>query len=298
MTEQTTQITKTPPIIALARSMQGQIEMALPKHVSGDRMMRMIVTCLRNTPKLANCDQRSVLSAIIELSQLGLEPGTPLGHAWILPYGTTAQIIIGYKGYIALADRSGLVLMAEAVWEGDKFDYNLGTDPFVSHKPCTDPEKCGALEHAYAICQFPDGRKTFKVIGLPEISRAKQASQAWKAGQRNTNKRDSPWYTDEPAMWRKTAVRRIVPFLPLSAEYAYRMGRALELDQSADDGKPQAFDNGIDWGDNLDAAGEAVKAAEKTAANAKALAAEVNGKNGEPPTDLDSLPVQEVHRDT
>lgn len=228
-----------PPIMALLQQpgVKKQIEAALPRHVTPDRMLRMALTCIRKTPKLAECEPLTVLAAIVELAQLGLEPATPLGHAWILPYGRSANVIIGYKGFISLADRSGVTMTAEVVYDKDKFHYEYGTSPQLKHTPCEDLDR-GELRYAYAVAFLRDRQPTFRVLNRADIQQAKEASPSWQLGQRNTAKRDSPWYTDEAAMWRKTAIRRLSSFLPLSAEYA----RAVELDTQADRLEAQVFD--------------------------------------------------------
>ena len=68
--------------------------------------------------------------------QLGLEPGL-LGHCYILPYKREATFIIGYKGMIDLARRSGHIqsIYAHAVHENDEFEYELGLHPKLEHKP-------------------------------------------------------------------------------------------------------------------------------------------------------------------
>jgi len=223
-----------PNAMGLVQQMQPAIEMALPKHVSADRMVRVCLTMLRNTPKLALCTRESLLGSIIELAQLGLEPATPLGHAWIIPYSNTAQILIGYKGFIALADRAGLIVTAECVYAGDRFDYELGTSPYLKHRPVDDLSKRGEFRYAYATARWPDSRFTFKVCTKADIEDAQGRSAAWKAGQQNTKRQDSPWYTDVDAMRRKTAIRRLAPFIPMSPELA----RALQIDAAQEANGP------------------------------------------------------------
>ena len=176
--------------------MKAQLAAALPKHITDERFIRMALTCIRNVPKLANCDIPSVLSCMFELAQLGLEPNTPLGQAYILPYGSKASVILGYKGYIKLADNNGITLNAEAVYDGDRFDFALGTEPYIKHVPTEDPQTQGSLRYAYAVARFRDGRSTFKVVGKPDIERAKQASSAYRmeAAKKNPT---GPWFTDE-----------------------------------------------------------------------------------------------------
>lgn len=222
---------------------QEQLKLALPRHCTVDRFLRMMLTCVRTTPGLATCDQRSVFSCMFELASLGLEPNTPLGHAFILPYNHVAQIVIGYKGYISLADRGGVSVMAEWVYSDDEFSYGLGTTPFIKHVRAKQPSNDRVLVNAYAVAHTPTSRiPLFKVVDQSDIDAAKKSSSAYQRGQRDPNKRSSPWYTAEPPMWAKTAVRRLAPFIPMAPEYAQRFGRALELDAAADSDKDQVID--------------------------------------------------------
>lgn len=228
----------------LADQMLPQIKAALPNlGITPERMVRMAMTCIRKTPKLLECDQRSLLAAIVELAQLGLEPASPLGHAWILPYGRQAQVIIGYKGMIALADRGGVSLNAEVVYSEDHFNYPRPGETIIDHVPSNKPNR-GARRFAYAYATRVDRPLQFKVITPADIERARAASSAVKNG-----KKDSPWFGDDrdnpadvDAMWRKTAIRRIAPFIPMSAEHSRTMVRALELDEQAESGMAQMFD--------------------------------------------------------
>lgn len=234
-----------PPIFKmLAEQMMPEIKRALPQlGITPERMTRMALTCIRKTDKLLQCDQRSLLAAIIELAQLGLEPSTPLGHAWILPYGRNAQVIIGYKGMIALADRGGVTMNAEVVYEADHFVYPRPGETVIDHVPSPRPDR-GARKYAYAYATREGRPMQWKVITEADIARARESSAAVKG-----NRKDSPWFGDEngkpgdtDAMWRKTAIRRLAPFIPMSAEAQTRMVRALELDQLADEGLNQTFD--------------------------------------------------------
>lgn len=241
----TTAITKQPVIIDVIQKMKPQIQAALPNlGITPERMTRMALTCLRNTPKLFECEQHSVLAAVVELASLGLEPSTPLGHAWILPYGRKAQVIIGYKGFIALADRGGMTIGADVVYEMDHWVYPRPGDLRIDHIPYDGDQERGARKCAYAYA-LREGRPIqFKVVSRKDIKRAMDSSSAVKG-----HRKDSPWFGDEggrpedvDAMWRKTAIRRLAPFLPLSAEVGAQMSRAMELDEQSDTGIEQVFD--------------------------------------------------------
>lgn len=224
-----------PQVVTLLRNMEGEIARALPDlGITGKRMSRMAMTALRNNPQLYHCEPMSVLACVVELAQLGLEPSTPLGHAWILPYGKSANIIIGYKGYVALAYRGRIMLSADVVYERDitdgKFCWQKGTNEGVEHIPYEGPDP-GKIKYGYSIATYPDGRKMTKVITLADVQRAINASSSPKA-LTGEQKVDCAWY------WMKTAIRRIAPFLPLSAEFV----RATELDDIHEAGRVQILD--------------------------------------------------------
>jgi len=97
-------------IYDLIRDMEDQFRMALPKHFDAGRFVRVAVTTLRRNEKLLRCDQDSLLACLMLSAQLGLEPGGPLGHAYLVPYGSELTFIVGYRGYIELARRTGDVV--------------------------------------------------------------------------------------------------------------------------------------------------------------------------------------------
>jgi len=214
-----------------------QMALALPKHVTADRLARVALTEVRRNPVLSRCDQHSFLGAIMTCAQLGLEPGGPLGHAWLVPFEnrkagrTEVQFILGYRGMIDLARRSGQIqsIEARAVYEGDQFSVKFGLDSDLTHAPDFDnpnrtlPDK---LRFVYAVAKLKDGGVQFEVMSRREIEAARAQSKAAANG---------PWQTHYEQMARKTVVRRLFKFLPVSIELA----RAIEQDERADLGLPQ-----------------------------------------------------------
>lgn len=135
---------------AMLMAWKGQIEAALPKHLNADRMARICLTCFRQTPKLADCEPLTVFAAVIQAAQLGLEPGLN-GRAYIIPYGTTATFVPGWKGLVELCNRSGRAsVWTGAVFEGDSFKWGNGSKPYVEHLP-GDEFDATKLTHAYAV---------------------------------------------------------------------------------------------------------------------------------------------------
>lgn len=203
----------------------GELAKAMPKGIDDKRLLRIVMTELRKTPKLLECDAASLMGSIGQVAQLGLEVGGLLGHAYLIPYGRECQLIIGYKGLIELARRSGQIksIEARAVFEGDDFHYSYGMNPTLTHTPKgeTEPSK---LTHAYAIAHFKDGGFQMEVMLKGQIEKIK-AEALRKAGGRKT-----PWDTHEEEMWRKTPLRRLAKMLPLAAEAQ----RAIEAEETAE----------------------------------------------------------------
>ena len=191
-----------------------KIAAVMPKHMSEDRMFQLAMSAYNSTPQLAECSTVSVLSCIMKCAALGMEPSAVdgLGRAYILPFrnGKTrrmeATFILGYKGMIDLARRSGEVesISARAVYEGDEFRYAYGLNEDLYHVPM---HKSDQLTYAYCIARFKDGGHYFIVLSRKEIEAARKASKAGNNG---------PWVTNYDAMAVKTAIRRAFPYLPVS----------------------------------------------------------------------------------
>lgn len=195
---------------------QESVARALPVGMDAGRFIRMVLTEMRRTPKLATCDPSTLIGAMMLSAQTGLEPGGPLGHAFLIPRWSKksktneCSFQIGYRGYVQLAARSGVTVVARTVREGDEFDWAYGTDEYIDHRPPIDSD--GPAVAWYAKGEFADGRKpVFVVIGRSECDRARVASQSGDYG---------PWATHYNEMARKTAVMRLAPFLPLATDAA------------------------------------------------------------------------------
>ncbi len=198
--------------VITGENMKKQFALALPRALPIDRFLRCLMTTINRDPKLLECDRNSVLAGAMTAAQLGLEIDPALGRAYLIPYKGKAQLIIGYKGYVDLAYRSGQLagLQAEAVYEADHFSYALGLDPKLEHIPA-DVENRGELKYAYAVASLANGGKAWRVLNRAQVMKHKKSSQS--AGSSY-----SPWTTHEEEMWRKTAIRALSSILPLSPE--------------------------------------------------------------------------------
>ena len=193
-------------------SMKGQIEMAIPKHMTSDRMLRIALTAYNSNPKLKECDSMSILAAVMNSAQLGLEPNTPLGQAYIIPYGKKANFQIGYQGLIDLANRtkSFREISAHCVYQEDIFEYELGMDQKLIHKPAK--LQTGEPIFYYARFKTVSDGQGFEVMSRDAVTRhAKKFSKAFDYG---------PWKSDFDAMAMKTVLIKVLKFAPKAIELA------------------------------------------------------------------------------
>jgi len=214
----------------------GQIKQALPKHLSAERLMRVAQTAVTTTPGLLECYVPSLLGGIIQCAQLGLEPNTVMGHAYLIPFRnkkknrTDVQVIVGYKGLIDLARRSGQIvsIAAHVVHENDHFEFLYGLEEQLAHRPA-DGDR-GAITHFYAVAHMKGGGYAFEVMPRAQVDTIKASSQS--------RGKYGPWKDHYVEMGRKTAVRRLAKWLPLSVEMAV----AVALDARAEHGDDQSLD--------------------------------------------------------
>ena len=208
---------------------------SLPSGMSVDRFMRLLLTATNQNRDLLACTPNSFLAAAVTSAQLGLEPNDPRGLAYLIPFKNKGvkevQFIIGYRGLLDLARRSGRVssIQAFAVFKGDQFDYRLGLDPTIEHVPNEDSDQRPEdMTHVYAVAKV-QGDPQFVVLTRKQIERTKASSQGGKSPYSPWN---SGYYVE---MAKKTALRALCKTLPLSVEAARADsldGRALRLDAS------------------------------------------------------------------
>lgn len=216
---------------------KGQLAQVAASHMKPERMMRLMANAVRTTPKLAECDPMSLLGGLMTCAGLGLEPNTVLGHAYLIPFKnnrkkvTEVQLVLGYKGLIDLARRSGHItsIAAHVHYSDDElWEYEEGTEARLRHIP---GPQAGDKLHAYAIAKFKDGGHAYTVLPWSKVMSIRDNSQGWKTAVRYGKTANSPWATHEDAMARKTAIRALANYLPLSVE----MKDAISLDGAKPD---------------------------------------------------------------
>jgi len=215
-------------IATIFEQYKGQIAQALPKHLTADRMIQMATTLISKNPKLKECTAGSLIGAVMQASILGFRPVEALAYCYFVPYRNKkrdtdgsekwvneVQFQIGYRGLMDLARRSGQIksIHAFAVYKGDKFEYELGINPSISHVPNEDvPKDPKNLTHVYAVSHYKDGGYNFVVLSRREVEALRR---------RNAMQKDEAagaWKTDYEAMAMAKAIKQLAKYLPLSDE--------------------------------------------------------------------------------
>lgn len=206
------------------------LEAILPKSMSVERFTKIALQSIAKTPRLAECSAESLYISMHSAAQLGLEPNGPLGHAFLVPYWNSkkncyeCQFQAGWRGLVALADRTcEISVEAFVVRKGDKIKFVLGTNPSVEHE---SDFGTGEITHVYAVAHLKNGRTQFEVMSAPEVNGIMQRT---KSKDREGNIVGS-WRDDWGEMARKTVVKRLCKYLPLSPE----MADAIDTDNRAD----------------------------------------------------------------
>lgn len=206
------------------KSMEGEIAKALPSVITPERFSRIVFSALSSNPKLAECTPQSFLGAMMGAAQMGLEVNTNLGHAFLLPFRNKGvmecQLQIGYKGLIDLAYRSGeiSVIQAHVVYENDTFEYELGMDPKLVHKPFMKDR--GNPVAYYAMFKTKDGGYGFEVMSQADVmAHAQRYSKSYNYG---------PWQSNFEEMAKKTVLKKALKYAPLKSDFV----RALSTDET------------------------------------------------------------------
>ncbi len=253
---------------ALVQSMMPQIQKALPSVLTGERFARMVLTALSSTPQLSECTPQSFMGAMMQAAQLGVEPNTPLGQAYLIPYRNhgrlECQFQLGYKGLIDLAYRSGEItdVTAHEVHENDEFEYELGLTPKLRHVPALKDR--GRVTMYYAIWHTKAGGYGFEVMSVEDIQKhAKAYSQSYSSNY-------SPWTKNFDAMAKKTVLKQALKYAPLKTEFVRGVSA---------DGTVKSFTK--DTGDILDAPDENTYDAEAETVEAPQEEPAVDKETGE-----------------
>ncbi len=201
--------------------MKPQIQKALPAHMSHERMTRVALSAVNSNPKLSEAivnNPTSFLGALMQSAQLGLEPNTNLGHAYLIPYGNVVQIQIGYMGLLELAHRSGMYqkIFAMSVYKDDFFEYQYGTSEKLNHVP-SQVQKGDPVGY-YAFYKLTNGGVHFVYWSRQKMELHKQ----------QYTRKGSVWNTNFDAMALKTVIKDVLKYAPKSVE----MSEAVQSDEN------------------------------------------------------------------
>lgn len=210
---------------------EEQIKAVLPATagITAQKVMMTAIECCNENRRLLACTGLSLITAVKQAAEFGLTFSKAFGQAYLVPYKTTATLIIGYRGLLDLARRAtgGEVVMdSEVVYKQDKFSIEKGTKTKIVHKiNIANGRKEEDIVGAYFVATYPDGRQVVEWMGIEEIKDIRARSKSPDEG---------PWVTDFAAMCRKTVIRRGIKYLPLSVEKAKILEKALEHDFATD----------------------------------------------------------------
>jgi recombination protein RecT len=223
----------------LLEVMKPQIALALPRHLTAERMVRVALTAIKSNPQLAKCDSQSIIASVMLASQLGWEIGVQ-GQAYLVPYSTkrgmVCQLIPGWKGLLDLVNRAGAaVCRTEVVYRGDEFWYQLGTDPKIHHRRTEDSTE--EVTHVYAVGHVRNSPiPIFDVWPMAKVrkhlGRYNRVGNAHYALQSEQN---MEMYA------RKVALLQVMKYLPQSIE----LRTALAVDDSVETGQQKLTIEGV-----------------------------------------------------
>lgn len=234
------------------------------QYMTPDRFLRLAINAVKKTPRLLECDPQTVLGSFMASAALALEPNTPMGQAYLIPYGKRGknptsgqwevigyecQFQIGYRGFITLGHRSPNILTfeGEAIHAGDHFDHLKGSRAFLEYRKALKDR--GELLGAYSFTKFDGGGEAATVLGIDELHKIRSKSETYQALIRGVDKAEAgykkqkaqekldetPWVMWEDDMAAKSAIKKHAKQLPLEPGDPLRAAQA--LDAESDDGR-------------------------------------------------------------
>jgi len=205
----------------IAEEARALVTKAVPEGVKADSIVLALRVCLASTPKLQGCSAASIFAAVYQIAALGLTPGDSRGLAYLIPYGSTCQLIVGYRGLIQLAVGSGgaTSIRAGVVGKDDEWEWVEGLEPVLRHKPKSSAPRPADVIAAYAIAELPGGGRSWVVLTRDDLEARRKVGASGKG-------RASPWDEFYSEMARKSAVRALCKYLILSPDRAARLTRA------------------------------------------------------------------------
>jgi recombination protein RecT len=201
-----------------------QIKVMSPRGAPpAEHLLALAYFAISKDPKLAMCTGQTLVASVLESVSMGLQIGVN-GQCWLVPFKDKATLIIGYRGMLRLAERSGSVrgMDAYVVREGDDFEFEFGDEPRVRHRRKLNETKYGAVIAAYATCTTVRGYKHVEVMDLDDLERVRRTSKMKDRG---------AWVDHKEEMYRKCPIRRLFKRAPVSEVAVH----AAYLDELSDD---------------------------------------------------------------
>lgn len=242
-----------------------QFTSALPSTIKPERFQAMVITAVNTNPKLMTCDPLSVVAAALQAAQLGLEPNTALGQAYLIPYEekrkingvwqvvrTVCNFQPGYRGLITLAFRSGELqcLDAQEVYANDDFEFQYGMDMNLRHVPATQNRKQPGEKptHYYAVYRLKNGGRGMAVMTYEDVlDHARKFSKTYN---KTKGAFSGPWDDNFDEMAKKTVLLKLLKYMPMATDSP--LARAMNADnvsftgQLTSDNTPQISFDPID----------------------------------------------------
>ena len=234
----------------LASLMKSRIAAVLPRHVTPERILKALMVAASKNPAIFDCTQESICKSLMDASSLGLDCSGTLGSGYLIPFNKNSkdskgqwhkrrecQFIPGYRGLIDLARRGGQIATIEAhvVYAQDKFLLQYGTESKLNHEPYLGAKRRDEYICFYAVATLRDGTKQLEVMTLADVEKIR--NEVWKKNYIKPSSPSGPWHDHFGEMARKTVVRRLCKYLPLSPE----LEKAFALEDDAY-GNPETID--------------------------------------------------------
>ena len=270
---------------------QSLIKIA-PPGTDVDRIIRVAMFEAVKNERLVQCSPASVYMALAKACELDLVAGGVLHRASLVPMwdkkskGYNAELWIEYTGLMDLVKRSGEVahFKAEVVYENDEFEhhFDLENGEVLKHKKCHDNP--GDLLLAYAVCFFKDGQRQVEVMRKDQINKIRKSSRSPESG---------PWAQHTEEMWRKTVIRRICKYLPLTPKTSAVLEHDIQSD-FANTVEINTVDENVDDQDNksvedvIDVQSEEIESKPKRQSKVKKLVEQAKQQLPEPEEDFTS----------
>jgi len=214
--------------------LKPQMALALPKHLTADRMTRLALTAFSTSEALQRCTTKSIAASIMTAGQLGLEPGVN-GAGFLVPYGTTCTFVPGWKGLVDLVSRSGRgTVFTGVIFKDQEYTFIDGAKRDLIIHNETDLDDPADITHAYAIGWVKDA--TMPIIELWRVSKIRKHRDKYnKQGQKHYSYRDWEMYA------RKAPLLQVIKYMPCSIEVA----NAVALSDAADRGRGAVIEGGF-----------------------------------------------------